>query len=270
MLLYENYQARLVSDQDWLEALLNGLATEKNVLTASSLCGYLGAPMRKIGDEATEDRIWHWAEHHPLSSCRLQLVRSLISNAQTPKSIDKLYQMWEKQLHPLLNERDYTRMSYELSLRFPERHPQILETQRARITNPDRIRQFDFISRAVTPDTLKMDEVFVSLLQAENRRIEPWAATALAYLNHPLREAYSVKYIRPGLEVLQEVQRTGDIFFPKDWASALLGSYRSQEAYQEVQAFFEAHPDYPSLLKNKILQAAWPLYREAGRTALNE
>ena len=270
MLLYENYQARLVSDQDWLEALLNGLATEKNVLTASSLCGYLGAPMRKIGDEATEDRIWHWAEHHPLSSCRLQLVRSLISNAQTPKSIDKLYQMWEKQLHPLLNERDYTRMSYELSLRFPERHPQILETQRARITNPDRIRQFDFISRAVTSDTLKMDEVFVSLLQAENRRIEPWAATALAYLNHPLRETYSVKYIRPGLEVLQEVQRTGDIFFPKDWASALLGSYRSQEAYQEVQAFFEAHPDYPSLLKNKILQAAWPLYREAGRTALNE
>jgi aminopeptidase N len=161
-------------------------------------------------------------------------------------------------------------MSYELSLRFPERHEHILATQRTRITNPDRIRQFDFISRAVTPDTLKMDEVFASLLQAENRRIEPWAASALAYLNHPLREAYSVKYIRPGLEVLQEVQRTGDIFFPKDWASALLGSYRSQEAYQEVQAFFEVHPDYPSLLKNKILQAAWPLYREAGRTALNE
>ena len=270
MLLYENYQARLVSDQDWMQALLNGLATEKNVLTASSLCGYLGTPLQKIGDEATEEHIWHWAERHPLPSCRLQLVRSLISYAQTPKSLAKLYQMWEKQSHPLLNERDYTRMAYELSLRFPERHESILATQRARITNPDRIRQFDFISRAVTPDTQKMDEVFESLLQAENRRIEPWAASALAYLNHPLREAYSVKYIRPGLEVLQEVQRTGDIFFPKDWASALLGSYRSQEAYQEVQAFFEAHPDYPSLLKNKILQAAWPLYREAGRTALDE
>ena len=33
------------------------------------------------------------------------------------------------------------------------------------------------------------------------------------------------------------------------------------EAYREVEAFFAAHPDYPVLLKNKILQAAYPLYR---------
>ena len=111
-----------------------------------------------------------------------------------------------------------------------------------------------------------MDAFFHSLLQAENRRIEPWATSALAYLNHPLREKYAVKYIRPGLEILQEVQRTGDIFFPKNWASALLRNHKSKEAYQEVQAFFEAHPDYSPLLKNKILQAVWPLYREAANS----
>ena len=166
----------------------------------------------------------------------------------------------------MLNERDYMTLAYELALHCPERYESLRDTQRERITNPDRRRQFDFIVQAVTPDTLQMDAFFQSLLKAENRRIEPWAASALAYLNHPLRQSYAVKYIRPGLEVLEEVQRTGDIFFPKNWASALLRNHKSKEAYQEVQAFFKAYPGYSPLLKNKILQAAWPLYREAANS----
>ena len=266
MLLYENYQHRLITDKEWMEALLNGLKTEKNALIASTLCGYLGGPIQKLKDEKLEETIWEWSEKHPLASCRLQLMRCLISNASAPQSIDKLYRIWEEQAHPMLNERDYMTMSYELALHYPEKYENIRDIQHERITNPDRLRQFDFIVQAVTPDTLQMDAFFQSLLKAENRRIEPWAASALSYLNHPLRQPYSVKYIRPGLEILQEVQRTGDIFFPKNWVSALLGNYKSKEAYQELQAFFEAHPDYPSLLKNKILQAAWPLYREAANS----
>ena len=266
MLLYENYQHRLITDKEWTNALLNGLKTEKNALIASTLCGYLSGPMQKLKDEKLEETIWLWTEKHPIASCRLQLIRCLISNASAPQSIDKLYQLWEKQSHPMLNERDYMTMAYELALYNPEKYENILTTQRNRITNPDRLRQFDFISQAVTPDTLQMDAFFQSLLKAENRRIEPWAASALAYLNHPLREKYAVKYIRPGLEVLQEVQRTGDIFFPKNWVSALLRNHKSKEAYQEVQAFFKAHPGYSPLLTNKILQAAWPLYKEAANS----
>ena len=266
MLLYENYQHRLITDKEWINALLNGLKTEMNALIASTLCGYLSGPMQKLKDEKLEETIWLWTEKHPIASCRLQLIRCLISNASAPQSIDKLYQLWEKQSHPMLNERDYMTMAYELALYNPEKYENILTTQRNRITNPDRLRQFDFISQAVTPDTLQMDAFFQSLLKAENRRIEPWAASALAYLNHPLREKYAVKYIRPGLEVLQEVQRTGDIFFPKNWVSALLRNHKSKEAYQEVQAFFKAHPGYSPLLTNKILQAAWPLYKEAANS----
>ena len=263
MQLYENYQHQLISDKEWMNALMNGLKSEKNVLIASTLCSYLSDPLSRLGDKNLEQQIWQWTEKHPLASCRLQLIRCLISNAKAPESIERIYQLWEKQSHPMLNERDYMTMAYELALHLPEKYESIRDIQRERITNPDRRRQFDFIVQAVTPDTLQMDAFFQSLLKAENRRIEPWAASALAYLNHPLRQPYSVKYIRPGLEVLQEVQRTGDIFFPKNWVSALLRNHKSKEAYQEVQAFFEAHPEYPSLLKNKILQAAWPLYREA-------
>ena len=266
MSLYENYQQRLISDKEWMEALMNGLKNEKNALIASTLCGYLGAPLSQLGQASWEEEIWEWSEKHPLASCRLQLIRCLISNARAPKSIDKLYQLWKEQSHPMLNERDYMTLAYELALHCPERYESLRDTQRERITNPDRRRQFDFIVQAVAPDTLQMDAFFQSLLKAENRRIEPWAASALAYLNHPLRQSYAVKYIRPGLEILEEVQRTGDIFFPKNWASALLRNHKSKEAYQEVQAFFEAHPGYSPLLKNKILQAAWPLYREAANS----
>lgn len=266
MLLYENYQHNLISDKEWMNALLNGLNNEKNALITSTLSSYLNDPLIRLGNKDLENELWKWSENHPIASCRLQLIRCLTSSAKAPESIERIYRLWEKQSHPMLNERDYMTMAYELALHRPERYETIRETQRDRITNPDRKRQFDFIIQAVTPDTLQMDTFFQSLLKAENRRIEPWAASALTYLNHPLRQPYSMKYIRPGLEVLQEVQRTGDIFFPKDWASALLENYKSKEAYQEVQAFFEAHPEYPALLKNKILQAAWPIYREAANS----
>ena len=176
--------------------------------------------------------------------------------------IQCLYSLWETERVQQLNEKDYTTLAYELALRIPEQGKEILQTQRQRIHNPDRLRQFDFISRAMTADTLKLDSLFRSLLQAENRRIEPWAATTLSYLNHPTRQDYAVKYIRPALEKLTEVQRTGDIFFPRNWVGALLRNHDSEAAYKEVEAFLSVYPDYPPLLKNKILQAAYPLYRK--------
>ena len=256
MMLYENYQAHLLDAEAWLQALLIGLPLERNQLVASTLCSYLGEPLREAGTADIEAQLWRWSEEHPLTSCRLQLMRSLIAHARAPKSIAQLYTVWEQKTHPLLSERDYTNLAYELALHMPERHEAIVETQRTRIVNPDRIREFDFVAQALTPDTLAMDTLFAALLKAENRRIEPWAEKALTYLNHPLREQYAVKYIRPGLEAMHEVQRTGDIFFPKKWARALLRHHHSDEARREVEAFFAAHPDYPELLKNKILQVA--------------
>ena len=55
--------------------------------------------------------------------------------------------------------------------RMPLESEQILRTQRARIDDPDRLRQFDFISRAAVSDTARLDTLFNSLLAAENRRI---------------------------------------------------------------------------------------------------
>ncbi len=254
MTLYENYQAKLIEPEMWMEALLNGLKMERNALIASTICSYLSGPLREVGTVDVEARLWQLAEEHSIISCRQQLLRCLISNARSPQTIGRLYKVWELQSCPLLSERDYTNMAYELALHMPEKYEEILSIQRLRITNPDRIREFDFIVPVLTSDTLAMDSVFSSLLKVGNRSVEPWAEKALSYLNHPLREEYAVRYIRPGLEVMQEVQRTGDIFFPKKWARALLRNHHSDKARLEVETFFATHPDYSLLLKNKILQ----------------
>ena len=111
------------------------------------------------------------------------------------------------------------------------------------------------------PDSEVRDALFESLMEPENRRIEPWTATLLGYLNHHLRQEEAVKYIYRGLEEMEEVQRTGDIFFPRNWAGALLAGHRSKEAYDILQRFLDENPDYPTLMRNKILQAAYPLQR---------
>jgi hypothetical protein len=52
-------------------------------------------------------------------------------------------------------------------------------------------------------------------------------ATALSYLHHPLRAATSEKYLRQSLELVEEIQLTGDIFFPTNWLQSTFGSYNT-------------------------------------------
>jgi aminopeptidase N len=192
----------------------------------------------------------------------VQLIRLLYKYAISDTVVDHLYSLWENQSNELLGVTDYMSMSYELAIRKPEKSKEILSSQRQRIQDPDRLRQFDFISRAAVADTTALDSLFHSLVShPEARRIEPWTRQVLSLLNHPLREKYSVKYIYPALEVLGEVQKTGDIFFPGNWCSSLLSNHRSKEAYNEVKNFIKDHPNYPQLRLNKILLGSHNLFR---------
>ncbi|MBQ2126467.1 MAG: aminopeptidase [Bacteroidaceae bacterium] len=261
MNLHEAYQHGALDAAQWLQSLVAGLPKEGNPLVVSALCSYIQDPLCETKDSCAESTLLELAATHPLMSCRVQLLRALIGTATSPQVCDRLYTMWEEGAHPLLNENDYMNMAYELAIRFPERHTAIIDAQRARMDNPDRIRQFEFISRAATPDTAEQEALFHTLLKAENRRIEPWALKTLAYLCHHTRTGQAVKYIRPGLEAMQEIQRTSDIFFPQSWARTLLMEHRSIEARKAVEQFLSDNPAYPQLLKNKILRAAWGVFR---------
>jgi aminopeptidase N len=105
------------------------------------------------------------------------------------------------------------------------------------------------------------DGFMKSLLQKENREKEAWVQTALSTIHHPLRQQSATKHLKAVLEKLEEVQLTGDIFFPKGWLASSIGNYSSIEAYAILEEFLEENPDYKPSLLQKILQTTDNLAR---------
>ena len=240
----------------WLDFLVEYIPHEKSYLVASTLTGYLADPMLEVGSAEDEARLWEIASTCDNTALGRRLKMTLAHVMRAKEVSDVMYDMWLNQSDTMLNESDYMTLAYELAVRYPERYDEIYSTQLERITNPDRRNQFEYIMRGTHPDAEVRDALFESLMEPENRRIEPWTATLLGYLNHHLRQQEAVKYIYRGLEEIEEVQRTGDIFFPRNWAGALLGGHTSDAAKAEVKRFLSDHPELNQLLRNKILQAA--------------
>ncbi len=262
MTLYENMLMHRMQPKEFFSATLLLTTNEQNELLLSAYSNYLTGTLSYLSDDKRDEcegKLWEAAQKHPVKAFRQQLLRSLSRQALSTEVADSLYTVWTKGSHPLLNPRDFMQMAYHLAIVRPNEWQEIISTQRSRLSNADVIKEFDFVSRACTPDTLEQKRLFESLLKQENRAVEPYAANMLSLLNDPTREPYNNIFITPGLAVLEEIQRTGDIFFPLNWCQSLLNGHRSKAAADLVQAFLDSHPNYPSQLRNKLLQAAHPL-----------
>ncbi|MBP5499530.1 MAG: aminopeptidase [Bacteroidales bacterium] len=265
MYLYESFLRCDIDTRTAFQSLAEGVRQQDNLLVRSSCIDYLlsilsyATPDQHEGFERT---LWSLGQQYAEAAQRKQVLQGIARRAVTPEVVEQIYRLWNDGSDPAFNERDYMRMAYHLAIVKPEQWQAIIDTQRQRLTNDDLLREFDFVSRGCNPDEDVQQALFNALLQRENRAIEPYAAELLALLNDPLREPFSNRYITLGLEVVEEVQRTGDIFFPLLWCQSLLGSHRSAEAAQLVHQFLSKHPDYPIALRNKILQAAYPILRE--------
>ena len=190
--------------------------------------------------------------------------------ATTPATVAWLRQVWEKKENVTglpLAEADYTALALELAVRQVDGWSDILKTQLSRIENPDRRGRFQFVMPALSADPAERERWFLSLRDVNNRRREPWVLEGLNYLHHPLRADASKKYVQPSLEMLWEIQKTGDIFFPKRWLDATLGGHQTDEVAGTVRAFLKSLPaNYPERLRNITLQSADELYRAAAVT----
>jgi aminopeptidase N len=265
--LYENVLNRTIPPDWYITQMTEHLPKEKNPLLFSLTLEYINncQQLYHTPPALLENALWKIMTTVALPpQYGLQVFRQYRNIAQTPEAIRQLYSIWKEQKAPgnfTLSETDYIQLSYLLAISLPEEAGRITSLQRTRITNPDRIEEYTYVSPSVSPKKETRDSVFESLLIARNRRIEPWVLTALSNLNHPLRQQEAVSYIRPALDILDEVQRTGDIFFPRNWTRALLAGHTSEEAMNEINRFFAGHPGYPVMLGNKIKQQADFLFR---------
>ncbi len=190
---------------------------------------------------------------------------ALRDTARTPATLAFLEGVWRKtQAVPglTLAEPDYIQLAEELAVRAVPAWDSILGEQFSRIENPDRKARFAFVRPALSADQATRDAFFAGLRDPANRRREPWVLEALSYLHHPLRAESSLHYIPASLAMLEEIQRTGDIFFPKRWMDATLSGHSSASAARIVRAFLAGlPPNYPDRLRRIVLSSADDLFR---------
>ena len=197
-----------------------------------------------------------------LKSAWFNALRDTASTEDTLRWLERVWRRTEQVPGLTLAEPDYMTLALELAVREVPAWQQILDEQQTRIENPDRRAQFAFVRPALAADAATRDAVFASLADVNHRRREAWVLQAVTYLHHPLRAAASERYIGPSLELLVEIQRTGDIFFPKRWMDATLSGHRSASAAQTVSEFLGKLPaSYQQRLRRIILSSSDDLIR---------
>ncbi len=271
--LYENMLAgQSMSPQQLLDIVRKGLSQETEELNLTLLTDQLSnlywqftlPDRRKRLAVALEEEIWQALQQNPDTNQKKILLKAYQSIALSQQAQDRLYAIWDQEQPPagvILAEDDYTSLALALAVRAYPTPNQILSRQIDRIENPDRKKRLQFLVSALSPEEQVRDTFFAFLANENNREKEAWVVVALGYLHHPLRASSSEKYLQESLELLEEIQQTGDIFFPQNWLQATFGDYQSPEAARIVRTFLETHPKYNPRLKAKILQATDKLFR---------
>ena len=226
--------------------------------------GFITPEVRGKVAAALEQDVWKAMEQATKPNDKKLLFKTYQNIALTQQAKERLYQVWQTQKAPAaitLTEDDYTSLALALALReYPEGNT-ILAGQLQRIKNPDRRKRLEFMMPALSASETERDAFFAALKEEPNRDKEAWVNYALGFLHHPLRSYTSEKYLRQSLDLLEEIQLTGDIFFPTNWLNATFGTYQTATAAKVVRDFLQEHPSYNPKLKAKILQASDNLFR---------
>lgn len=270
--IYENMLEGTLDASEYLDRLIEIIPEEENQLVLNLALGHLRTiywnvfddEVRLARSEELEQLMWQTMLTQQESSRKKIFFNTYRSIVLTPSGIDNLYSVWSKEQDVkdlILSENDYISIAGVLSIKSPEKANDIISEQLSQIKNSDRKRRFEFIAPSLSNNSETRDSFFESLALEENRQTESWVLSALGNLHHPLRISDSEKYILPSLELLEEIQVTGDIFFPGRWTGVTLGNYNSDTAVETVRDFLGSQPNYNNQLRMKILQSADMLFR---------
>ncbi len=270
--LYENMLIGNVSPQKAFDCLFRGIQTEENELVLRIASNNLNTIYWRFFTEKQQNKVQKLLSYTLFTRLQTNLspnikktlfnLFSSIAHSNSAKA--KLYQIWNKETmipNLKLNEDDYTNMAMNLAIFKHKKADEILKRAKTAISNPDKLKRFEFLLPSLSKHESVRSAFMESLKDDKNREKESWVSIALANIHHPLRQENSQKYIRFSLDLTDEIQRTGDIFFPKDWLSNTIGKYSSKYAFDEVQRFLKENPNFSPILKRKLFQATDALYR---------
>lgn len=270
--LYENTLIGNSAPNKAFDCFLNGIQVEQNELVLKIAVNNLNTIFWRFLTEKQQNRVQKQLED--MLYARLQtdlpsnikktLFNLFSSIAYSDSGKEKLYQIWNKEIvisGLKLNEDNYTNVAMNLAIFKHQKADEILYKTRTTITNPDKQKRFEFLLPSLSKEESVRNAFIESLKEDKNREKESWVSVGLSNVHHPLRQQSAQKYLRFSLDLTEKIQRTGDIFFPKDWLNNTVGKYSSKYAFDEVQRFLKENPNFSPILKRKLLQATDILYR---------
>jgi aminopeptidase N len=274
LLLHDALLEERIEPERLLEALLDALAVEDDELLTDEMVDlvgsifwrYLTPEAREVLAPEVEAALWARVQQARSRTLRSTLFAAWRRIVLTDEGVRQLRAFWEEEAEVPgvpLSTSDLTGIAASLALRGAGDVEGLLDRQRERISNPDRLARFDFVRPALSADPAVRDAFFQSLLEPEARGTEPWVLSGLGYLHDPSRQPAAVRYVAPALGELEEIQRTGDIFFPQRWLGASLGRYSRPEVWSTVDSFLSATPALPAPLRAKVEQEADAVRRAA-------
>ena len=270
--LYENFLDGSIHPDAFLSYLQNNILQEANPIILNQLSSQLQsiywkfipqdvrtnkAPIlekdvymriqneKNIANKKTLFRLW---SNIALSTEANETLKEFLQGKQSLDGIN-------------LSDNDLIRLVTQLSIK---NHPQAQELQALvmqKLKSKHNKEKLEFLLPSLSDNAANRDEFFLSLSKVENRGKEGWVQNALANLHHPLRAEHSVHYLHNTLELLEEIQLTGDIFFPIGWLSNSFSGHSSQTAYDVANQFLNNNLEYPEHPKLKILQNIDITYR---------
>ncbi len=272
--LFESMLGHELAPRLFADALIRAVPAEPDDLVLQQLLGlletafwrFLPHEQRLTLAPRIEETLWTALERAGSAGRKGAFWNSLVDVTLSDSGVARLERVWRHRAPPVglpLSESQYISLAEALALRTPARGETILTTQEGRITNPDRLARFQFVRQALAHDAAAQDAFMARLARVEERRREPWVLSAVGYLNHPLRAPASERFLHPSLELVDEIQTTGDIFFPLGWMQAVMGGHQSRKAAEIVARYLAEHPRMPQRLQGKMLQAADDLFRAA-------
>lgn len=261
-----------VEPSAYLAALGEIVVDEPNQLILNLALGQISRIYWSLVPAATRDdyapeieaHLWDAMQRQSDSSKKKIFFDAFADVAISGNRIRDVYDIWSgsRVIDDLpLSENDHITLAQLLAIKMPGIAGEIFDAQLARTENPDNRRKLAFIAPSMSADLQVRDRFFDSLKQETNRAVESWVLEAVENLHHPLRTNSSEKYILSSLELLQEIQITGDIFFPKRWLDVTLANHRTATAVHTVETFLAERPDYNVQLRMKILQSADLMFR---------
>lgn len=273
--LHEDFLMGKLSPETYLQALATGISRAENQQLANYLINNLHTVFWKFLDKDSRDMLCQpletmlWekmvkAPHDQISlyfDAFVSITQSMEAQLKLQKMLNRELSIWGLRL----SEDQRFAMVASLMLNEHPRAGLFAERLMANTTNPDRLRRMQFVLPALSSDPSIRDAFFQGLALPENRRPEPWVLEGLRYLHHPLRAGSSMKFLPQSLQMLEEIQQTGDIFFPLNWLEATLSGYNEPKAAQMVRDFLNQPELINENLKLKTLQAADLLFRAAER-----